>query len=273
MIYILNNCIEYDSETGEIIQLGSNSEVAKLTPILNRIFRVLVENNNMIIPREELLKKVWDEHGLTASINTLNQYISALRKLLYQHLEIDNAILNIPKKGVILSSELIITQRNTELVRHSEEKGDTEKLDGRDKLPLIELNTHNQVAVSSVIAKPRVCYTLKRNFSLKIILGFSVILTLASMYNLFFGALSFDKVNTYLVSTIGSCPVYSFNSNFDDKNNSKDIDKHVKEFNLQCNNSAIFYYYSNHSNAQVEKQTLLTKCEDNKICISTRINW
>lgn len=273
MIYILNNCIEYDSETGEIIQLGSNSEVAKLTPILNRIFRVLVENNNMIIPREELLKKVWDEHGLTASINTLNQYISALRKLLYQHLEIDNAILNIPKKGVILSSELIITQRNTEVVRHSEEKIDTEKLDERDKLPLIELNTHNEVTAPSIIAKSRGFYTLKRNFLLKIILGLSVILTLASMYNLFFSILRFDKVNTYLVSTIGSCPVYSFNSNFDDKSNSKDIDKHVKKFNLQCNNNTIFYYYSNHNNAQVEKQSLLTKCEDNKVCISTRINW
>lgn len=79
-----------------------------LTTILNHILIILIESNRVATSREELLKKIFESHNLNVSINTLNQYISVLRKLLYQQLGVENAILNISKKGVILFSEIII---------------------------------------------------------------------------------------------------------------------------------------------------------------------
>lgn len=276
MIYILNNRIEYNSDTAEVFQLGSNIDIAKFTPILNRIFRILVENNKMIVPRDELLKQVWNDHGLNASVNTLNQYISTLRKLLSQHLDIDNAILNIPKKGIILSSEIVITFPQVDEINSSELATAPEKLNEMNKPALVELdiNNNNEPVYdsnsSSIASKVTTSKTSKRNFFLKI--TFAAILVLFSIYNLFFNTLKFEKVNTYLVSAIESCPVYSFKNNFDNVHDPAIIQEHIKEFSLRCDNEAIFYYYNNHDNPRAEKQSMLAKCEENKMCISTRIN-
>ncbi|WP_210007896.1 helix-turn-helix domain-containing protein, partial [Providencia rettgeri] len=82
----------------------------KLTPVLNYIFIILIQNNKTTITREEILKKILNKYDLKVSINTLNQYISTLRKVLHQQLLVENAILSISKKGLVISSEIQIEE-------------------------------------------------------------------------------------------------------------------------------------------------------------------
>ncbi|PCQ36834.1 hypothetical protein CQA26_16905 [Providencia rettgeri] len=110
MIYILNNIIKYNSDLGEIFRVDTELSVMKLTPVLNYIFIILIQNNKTTITREEILKKILNKYDLKVSINTLNQYISTLRKVLHQQLLVENAILSISKKGLVISSEIQIEE-------------------------------------------------------------------------------------------------------------------------------------------------------------------
>ncbi|MEX6033482.1 winged helix-turn-helix domain-containing protein [Providencia hangzhouensis] len=102
MIYILNNIIKYNSDLGEIFRVDTELSVMKLTPVLNYIFIILIQNNKTTITREEILKKILNKYDLKVSINTLNQYISTLRKVLHQQLLVENAILSISKRPCYL---------------------------------------------------------------------------------------------------------------------------------------------------------------------------
>lgn len=279
MKYIFNNCIEYNSDTGEMFLLGSDVNIEKFTPILNRILKVLVENNTMIIPREEFLSRVWNDHGLNASSNTLNQYISTLRKLFAQHLNIENAILNIPKKGIILSSEIVIITSESESYQESNlvENNPSLEITNKNRKPnLVELKTNKDLCSqdendNSVFYVKKDKLTKKYNY-LKIMLVSIFLLLLFSVNNLFFKKNHVSKIKYYHITTIGSCPVYSFKNDFDENYDLVNINEHLSEFNLSCNPDTVFYYYNNYNTARTKKQSMLTMCEKGKSCISTRIN-
>lgn len=267
MIYILNDVIKYNSESGEMFRLDSDVEVAKLTTILNHILIILIESNRVATSREELLKKIFESHNLNVSINTLNQYISVLRKLLYQQLGVENAILNISKKGVILSSEIIISVNGelTHSVNIINKSNDIATI--YDKPLTLQLPNVEE-------KKPLIKKTENKLYALllKIII---LILFFTSIYLIVIlnkSGSSYKPINSFKISNIDGCPVYSFQNTTSDFINSI-MDDHVKEFDLTCDNNDTFYYYNNSLSSGRNKQSLLVKCERNKTCISTRINW
>lgn len=80
MQYIINNTIGYRPADGTLWHVDNEAEIFTLSPTSNRLLSVLLTNRNGIISRDELLKKTWDDYGLVSSNNSLNHYISALRK-------------------------------------------------------------------------------------------------------------------------------------------------------------------------------------------------
>lgn len=80
MQYIINNTIGYRPADGTLWHVDNETEILTLSPTSNRLLSVLLTNRNGIISRDELLKKTWDDYGLVSSNNSLNHYISALRK-------------------------------------------------------------------------------------------------------------------------------------------------------------------------------------------------
>jgi len=267
MIYILNGVMKYNSDSGEIFRLDYNEEVAKLTTILNHIFIILIENNRIVTSREELLKKIFDSHNLNVSINTLNQYLSVLRKLLHQQLGIENAILNISKKGIILSSEVIISV-NDEWKDAGNIINKNNNVTTEDSKP-ITLQLRNVEEKNPLIKKTEgKFYTLL----LKIIILILFFISIYLMVVLDKSGSLYKPINAFKISDIGRCPVYSF-QNATSEVISSIIDDHVKEFGLTCDNSDTFYYYNNNLSSGLNKQSLLVKCEGKKTCISTRMNW
>jgi len=66
-----------------------------------RLLLVLLENNNKLMTRENLLQKVWGDFGLTPSSNSLNNNVSILRKI-FSEFDIHDVLKTIPKQGFTL---------------------------------------------------------------------------------------------------------------------------------------------------------------------------
>jgi hypothetical protein len=60
-----------------------------------------------VVSRDEVLKKVWDDNGLTSSNSNLNQYLSMLRKT-FRHYDIDNIIVTVSRGMLQLNQDLSI---------------------------------------------------------------------------------------------------------------------------------------------------------------------
>lgn len=69
-----------------------------------RLLLVLLENNNKLMTREDLLQKVWGDFGLTPSSNSLNNNVSILRKI-FAEFDIHDVLKTIPKQGFTLALE------------------------------------------------------------------------------------------------------------------------------------------------------------------------
>ena len=67
-----------------------------------RLLLILLENNNRLMTREDLLQKVWGDFGLTPSSNSLNNNVSILRKILAEF-GIHDALKTVPKQGFELA--------------------------------------------------------------------------------------------------------------------------------------------------------------------------
>lgn len=108
-IFLLNSRVRYRSEDGVLTKFNADHEVVDevtLTVTVNRILLLLIESRGQTLARDTLLNRVWEEHGLTHSNNTLIQYVSLLRKILTQYLEEEDIIRTVPKVGYIFDDRV-----------------------------------------------------------------------------------------------------------------------------------------------------------------------
>lgn len=109
MKYLLADAIIYDNEDGSLSLKGEEGdECQMLTSTANHIFSLLIAHHGMVVDREKFLQEVWDERGLTGSNNSLNQYISILRKLLDNMVPGTTFIITVPKTGFMLNAEISV---------------------------------------------------------------------------------------------------------------------------------------------------------------------
>lgn len=117
MKYLLADAIIYDNEDGSLSLKGEASDESQmLTSTANHIFSLLIAHHGMVVDREKFLQEVWDERGLTGSNNSLNQYISILRKLLDNMVPGITFIVTVPKTGFMLNAEISVQPLSRESV-------------------------------------------------------------------------------------------------------------------------------------------------------------
>lgn len=109
MEYLIDQAVVYRTDDGVLWMAGNESETVTLSPTANRLFNVIIEGREKPMRRQELLTKVWDEHGLVSSGNSLNQYLYQLRKVLAAFGLSEHAIETIPKVGIILSQDISVS--------------------------------------------------------------------------------------------------------------------------------------------------------------------
>lgn len=100
--------------------------------------RLLEETPGTVVRRDDIIHDVWDRYGYAGTGNSLNQYISLLRKN-FATLGLINVIETIPKKGFSLHHDLVITIHLECVPEH------IEKNDDRVLLPIVYNPTKNSL--------------------------------------------------------------------------------------------------------------------------------
>ncbi|TQI80275.1 DNA-binding winged helix-turn-helix (wHTH) protein [Serratia fonticola] len=77
-----------------------------------RLLSFLIKNKGEIVEREVLLQKVWDDYGMQASNNNLNQCLSTLRRII-KSMGVEKSIIEtIPKVGLRIAEDITIEEIN-----------------------------------------------------------------------------------------------------------------------------------------------------------------
>ncbi|MGV3346680.1 transcriptional regulator [Enterobacteriaceae bacterium LUAb1] len=106
MRYNINGSLIYDAMDGTLTLAGNNEPDSQLSITASTLLYFFLCNTG-VVSREEVLKKVWDDNGLTSSNSNLNQYLSMLRKT-FRHYNIDNIIITVSRGHLQLNPDIII---------------------------------------------------------------------------------------------------------------------------------------------------------------------
>ncbi|EAN5190376.1 helix-turn-helix domain-containing protein, partial [Salmonella enterica] len=95
MRYNINARFIYDATDGTLTLPQSDEPDSQLSLTASALFNYFLRHTE-IVSREDVLKKVWDDNGLTSSNSNLNQYLSMLRKT-FRHYGVDNIIVTVSR--------------------------------------------------------------------------------------------------------------------------------------------------------------------------------
>lgn len=202
MIYRISHSIIYTPDDGSIKLISddpsyfSTGEIT-LAPTANRLLSLLIAHHGSILQRDELLEQVWDAHGLKASNNSLNQYVSMLRRN-FADLGIEEVVIvTIPTVGFMFSKDIDVSIESSLPI----EPSTAEKA-------APEIITDTGEALSTAAPKSK---AVVKNKWQKFIISALVFLTLANGIYYFLSVTPSPSFESrYLVGKIDSCPVYSF---------------------------------------------------------------
>lgn len=106
MRYNINARLIYDATDGTLTLPGSDEPDSQLSITASALLYFFLRHTG-VVSRDEVLKKVWDDNGLTSSNSNLNQYLSMLRKT-FRHYDIDNIIVTVSRGMLQLNQDLSI---------------------------------------------------------------------------------------------------------------------------------------------------------------------
>lgn len=110
MRFIIDREIYFRPADGALWHVDTEHEKLFLTPAASRLFAWLIEQQGRILSRNEIFQAVWEDYGLHSSNNTLNQYISLLRRTLKDFGLKTPVIKTIPKAGFLLNPDVPIVR-------------------------------------------------------------------------------------------------------------------------------------------------------------------
>ncbi|WP_368525784.1 transcriptional regulator [Enterobacter asburiae] len=237
MTFIIFNTIAFRSDDGALWNLGQPQRKSLLTTIPARLFTYLLENVDKIISREELLNNIWDKYGLEPSNNSVNQYISMIRKLLVELGCDEEIIQTLPRMGFFIEGGKVAGSD-----KHQTEKKD---LSGPD--------------ISS--RKPTLCW---QKVGLMV---FAAVTTLFLIIQPFSTALNatdyhFPSSKLYKFGTIDACPVYSLRPVPSEIAGRKEqLARNLSSGKLACVADAIFIFQSSERVMQDKTvRIFMTRC-------------
>ncbi|UIL54646.1 MULTISPECIES: helix-turn-helix domain-containing protein [Pantoea] len=110
MMYIIEEDFFYDEANNAIWHRLSENEKTQLPLTASRILCLLLENRGKVMSREHIFDEIWSNYGANASNNTLNQYVSLLRKKFEQLGFQGELIKTITRAGFLMPEDLKVQQ-------------------------------------------------------------------------------------------------------------------------------------------------------------------
>ncbi|MCG6212817.1 winged helix-turn-helix domain-containing protein [Vibrio furnissii] len=106
MKYKINGFLYYDATDATLSIDDQGTSDTHLSITANALLYFLLQHPG-VLTRDEVMKSVWDDNGLTSSNNNLNQYLSLLRKS-FRHYQIDDVIVTIPRGRLEINQDMLI---------------------------------------------------------------------------------------------------------------------------------------------------------------------
>ncbi len=124
MVYLINDTVVFRMEDGALWNTTAAEEIIHISSTIARILSFFIENHGVILRRTAILSEVWEKYGLYSSNNTLNQYISILRRT-FVRLGLEGEIIQtIPRVGFIMLEHVgiqaIVLNNTQENNKHSD---------------------------------------------------------------------------------------------------------------------------------------------------------
>ncbi len=250
MRYIIAGKLIYYPDNATLSLLVSEKEdieeqVMNMSPILNRLFLLLLTERGTILSREYMLQKLWDDYGKEGSMNTLNQYISVLRNILKKHIEVDT-IIRVPNTGIVFNSEIEVLEKND--------------VDNSDSLE----NENREIKTNKLTKKNKIKQSINSFLIIISVVIFSISGFQFTKKNLTSSSPIFD------IGMIDNCKVYSIINYSNDiiKNNALTNARNISiNNNLPCTENMRYLFYAN-PNSLINldgSYSMLSRCSDNNL--------
>ena len=108
MLFIIDKEIYFRPADGAIWGADTENEKRFLTLAGSRLLLFFIEHRGEIVTRDAIFQAVWERYGLHSTNNTLNQYISLLRRTMTDFGLGAQVIKTIPKTGFIFSRDISV---------------------------------------------------------------------------------------------------------------------------------------------------------------------
>jgi DNA-binding winged helix-turn-helix (wHTH) protein len=106
MRYKIGARVIYDAKDNTLTLPSCKEPDSQLSITAGALLYYFLRHTN-VVSRNDVLKKVWDDNGLTSSNSNLNQYLSMLRKTL-RHYDVDNIIVSVSRGLLQLNPDITI---------------------------------------------------------------------------------------------------------------------------------------------------------------------
>ncbi|UPQ69817.1 winged helix-turn-helix domain-containing protein [Kluyvera ascorbata] len=259
MVFRIGSLIMYRTDDGAMWLATDESTDITLTVTMNRLLSFLLARRGQVVARDEILENVWDVYGLRSSNNTLNKYISEIRKQFVAFGLHDECITTIPRIGFMFSGDVdvqIIQEcTNTTLanVANNAEVGKSKSKNHK------EINYFYSVLVITL--------------SLVVIL---MSLLVREKTHLLDENNPIEELSTYHLFDFKNCPVYTTQKNADSlSENKKDIFiKMVTKEGLSCLPGTVFLYQVSESYLYgKEGRVFINRCTTNSDGFISCLNY
>ncbi|MFI3312150.1 winged helix-turn-helix domain-containing protein [Ewingella allii] len=262
MIYLIENKILFNPEDNTLsLQNDPENQVSISNPA-RRVLLLLIEQQGIVVQRDILFKKVWDDYGLVSSNNNLNHCISKLRKVINTLGHTEDVIITVPKVGFLLKKEITISAIDAIGANNDAEKENdqatgappTEVVQEAAVTAAVEYPQHvimpgeitdESLAVPTIVAPTTMPNTKEgRDFTLPIF--FASLFSLAVALGLLLQEHIYDPKENLQVATLGQCALYS--TTHLPSNQRADFIQRAEEFiaqkKLVCQPGNIFIFQS-----------------------------
>lgn len=225
---------------------NANNKVALLKPT-SRLLSLFIRNNDKLLLRERLLNDVWVEHGLKASNNNLNNYVSGLRKSLAQF-GVEDIIVTYPRQGFKFNA-LSIQQMDIKTDEiNNDDYSETEIASTpppKARLPNFRRSAQRLIMIMAACLVPFAAIVLYQNST---------------------------RISVYPLGNEQNCQIYTMRLGGGEL---ASIKREIRQAGFNCQYQADVYYYDNMRNDGAEKEEQwLTYCPraSNSPCINNYIN-
>ncbi|NBJ32930.1 hypothetical protein GE191_04445 [Serratia fonticola] len=239
MVFTIFNMIAFRRDDGAMWNIAQPERRLSFTTIPTRLFTYLLENTDRMVSREELLNNIWDKYGLDPSNNSVNQYISLIRKSLSELGCDEEIIKTVPRMGFYVSGEW---------VSYSQETAQGVETISTEVQPAIEQSRLRKGYKSALLAISLIISTL----------------LVLQPFRSATGHLdySFPKSTLYKIGTIATCPVYGLNDSSPHTAARKEqLAQELAAVNAPCLNNEVFIFHSGeHYIYQQSGRAFITRC-------------